>query len=97
MDLALPINDFLTSELGSDATLNGGASFRCIFYEPYAANRVIEIEIEGSRPYADCKTTDVSSAAQDQSFVYNSVTYKVDEIQTGDDGWTRLILFKANS
>lgn len=97
MDLTLPVDDFLNSEFGSDASLNSGATIRAIFYEPYATNRISEIEIEGSRPYADCKTTDVSSAAQDQSFVHNSVTYKVEEIQSGDDGWTRLILYKANT
>lgn len=102
MDLSLPIDDFLNSEFGSAATLttaspSGSSSIRCIFYNPYAANRVSEIEIEGSRPYADCKATDVTNAAQDDTLTESSIVYTIDEIQPEDDGWTRLILFKANT
>ena len=102
MDLSIPIDQFLDSELGSDCTFtdvseSSASSIRVIFYDPYALNVIDSVTMEGANPYADCKTTDVSAAAVDDTLLINTVTYKVKEIQPGDDGFTRLMLYKANT
>ena len=102
MDLSFPIDQFLDSELGSDCTFTdvseeSASSIRVHFYNPYALNQIESVGLEGANPYADCKTSDVSAAAVDDTLLIDSVTYKVKEIQPGDDGWTRLMLYKANT
>ena len=101
MDLTLPIDQFLNSDFGEDVTATdvsetSSSSIRCLFYEGYAESGS-DVNVEGTNPYCKCKTSDVSTLIQDDTILRGSTTYKIKEVQPGDDGWTVLILYKANT
>jgi len=97
-DFSYSIKEIIDGPLGSDAVLktsSGNKIIRVVFHNSYITNRVTDTEWEGSEPFADCLSTDVSHAKQNDTIFIKNTTYRIEVRQPLDDGWTRLILSNA--
>jgi hypothetical protein len=94
------IDEVLNSEAGTDAVLNtaaaGESNIRVIFRRPYANASVMNVSWDSATPTAECKSSDISLAQQNDTVTVNGVTYKIDHIEAEDSGWSILVLYKAN-
>lgn len=76
-----------TSEFGEEITVDS-VSVKGHFFNAYS-----EIEdIEGLRPACQCRTTDITSAANGDTVVRNSTSYTITNIQPDGEGMSVVFL-----
>jgi len=69
--------DFAVSATFTDVSAGSSSTVKGVFQNESANVEVGEIEVEATSPMFICALSDVSSAVENDTFVINSVTYKM--------------------
>jgi|APSaa5957512535_1039671.scaffolds.fasta_scaffold44530_4 hypothetical protein len=93
------IAEFLdVDDLGITATykaggIGAGTSISVIFANNYVAFSGGTVDVEGTYPVATCRTSDVSSAAHDDTLTIDSIVYTIIGVQpSSTTGTTKLVM-----
>lgn len=76
--------------VGEQITIDG-VSVWAIFGNAY----IESFEATGTRPVAECRSTDVAAVTTSSAVVYGGVTYRVAVVQPDGSGMTQLILERS--
>lgn len=97
LDFTSEVNEIINSEIGDDAILiitstGEVKTIRVVFHKEYSVEDNFDSVEEAYQLWCECKTSDVTDAAQNDTITINSVDYNVESVELSEGGWTILRL-----
>jgi len=97
LDLSAEANEIVESEIGIDAILNTASpaeetNIRVVFHKEYSTEENLDYEEEAYQLWVECKASDVTNAAQNDTITISSIEYNIESVELAQSGWTILRL-----
>ena len=97
LDLSSEVDEIINSEIGSDAILVTASpsetkTIRVIFHTQFSLGDEMDTQYPVYEHWADCKTSDVTNAAQNDKLTVAGTEYNIEYPEPVDGSWTILRL-----
>jgi len=97
LDLSNEVDEITGSEVGDDAVITTASpsetkAIRVIFHKEYSVEDNFESMEEAYQLWVECKASDVTNAAQNDTITINEVEYNIESVELSQSNWTVLRL-----
>lgn len=97
LDFSNDVSEIINSEIGNDAILTTASpsavtNIRVVFHKEYSVEENFDSAEEAYQLWCECKATDVTGAAQNDTITINSTDYNIESVELSETGWTILRL-----
>ena len=97
LDFTNEVDEIINSEIGDDAILvitstGEVKTIRVVFHKEFSLEDNLESPEEAYQLWAECKTSDVEDAEQNDTITIRTVDYNVETVEPSDSNWTILRL-----
>lgn len=97
LDFTNEVDEITNSEIGDDAVLvitstGEVKTIRVVFHKEYSLEDNFESPEEAFQIWAECKSSDVEDAEQNDTITINTIDYNIETVEPSEGNWTILRL-----